>query len=218
MEQEFQQLLKLRFSEAEMAQREKLWRCLTETSLQKYFGRDLAIVDIGCGFCEFINSVKGRKKYALDVEASYRVYAADDVEFVKVEPGIAIPLHDCSCDRAFASNFFEHLRSPEALIFVLEEIFRILKPGGKIVVIQPNLALTGGAYWDFFDHTLPLTEKSLLEAMEMVGFKKDHIKRRFLPYTTKGRRLTNPIFLRIYLSIPLLQRIFGKQSLIIAKK
>ncbi|MBU0756005.1 MAG: methyltransferase domain-containing protein, partial [Planctomycetes bacterium] len=129
-----------------------------------------------------------------------------------------IPLEDQVCDRAFASNFFEHLETRDDTLAVLSEVYRVLKPGGRFVVIQPNIALVGGPYWDFFDHLLPFTEKSLLEAMEMVGFKEQYIKRRFLPYTTKGNRFTHTFFLKLYLAVPLFHWMFGRQSLIIAEK
>lgn len=216
--QDFERIYANRFSEVERATKKKLWQCLLDSYLQRFFGKDMTIIDIGCGFCEFINLVKGKKKYAYDIEAVFEKFTDTDVEFIKAQLGTPIPLADNSCDRVFASNFFEHLCSREEVIFTLREMFRILKPAGKIVVIQPNVALTGGAYWDFFDHVIPLTDKSLLEAMQMVGFKKHCVNRRFLPYTTKGFKHHNTLLLKLYLLVPPFQWIFGKQSLIIAEK
>ncbi len=52
----------------------------------------------------------------------------------------------------------------------------------------------------------------------MLDFKIKKVIPRFLPYTTKSRLPKHPLLIKIYLRIPLLWRIFGKQSLIIAEK
>ena len=63
---------------------------------------------------------------------------------------------------------------------------KILKPGGRVMVLQPNIRLSAGRYWDFIDHKVALTERSLVEAAELAGFQTEALVTRFLPYTTKG--------------------------------
>ncbi len=46
----------------------------------------------------------------------------------------------------------------------------VLRPGGRLLVLQPNIRFVGGAYWDFVDHHLPLTDRTLVEACESLGF------------------------------------------------
>lgn len=218
MNRDLEKIYDNRFSAEERASKQLLWRCLVDFYLQRFFGNDATIIDIGCGLCEFINAVKGKQKYGYDIEGNFSQFADAGTEFITAKPGQPIPLADDTCDRAFASNFFEHLLTRDDVEFVMREVFRVLKPGGRFVVIQPNIALTGGAYWDFFDHILPFTEKGLLEAMEMVGFKEHYVKRRFLPYTTKGKPKVRTFMLKLYLAVPLFHWVFGKQSLIIAEK
>ncbi len=90
-------------------------------------------------------------------------------------------------DLAFASNVFEHLRGPDALLKVLASVRTALRPGGRIMIMQPNVRLVDGAFWDFFDHTLPLSERGMTEALEVAGFGVVECRARFLPYTTKSR-------------------------------
>jgi hypothetical protein len=82
----------------------------------------------------------------------------------------------------------------------------------------PNIKFLPGAYWDFWDHYLPLTEESLREALENRGFEIEKCVGKFLPYRmTKGPRY--PLFfLRMYLRLPLAWRILGKQFLVVATK
>src|SRR5207247_9004253 len=53
----------------------------------------------------------------------------------------------------------------------------------------PYTPLSRSAYWDFIDHHVALTERSLTEAASAAGFDVEHLVPRFLPYTTKSRVL-----------------------------
>ncbi len=46
-----------------------------------------------------------------------------------------------------------------------------------------------GHYWDYFDHLIPLTDRSLAEALEMNGFRVEEQIPRFLPWTMTGSLL-----------------------------
>ena len=84
------------------------------------------------------------------------------------------------------SNYLEHLPSGDAVIAQLDVARRLLKRGGRVLVLQPNIRLVGSAYWDFIDHKVALTEKSLVEAGELAGLETEQLVKRFLPYTTKS--------------------------------
>ena len=125
---------------------------------------------------------------------------------------------DNSVDIVFASNFFEHLPDKDALFASLAEAYRVLRPAGRILVLQPNLRALGESYWDFIDHHIPLTDHSLVEALTIVGFKVIEVIPRFLPYTTCSRIPQNPILVRLYLSFPPVWRVMGGQAWIVAAK
>lgn len=118
----------------------------------------------------------------------------------------------------FTSNFFEHLDSKDELIDTLKEVHRVLKPGGKIMVLQPNIRLVGNQYWDYVDHTLPLTEKSLEEAFHLTDFGTLFRKTRFLPFTANSRIPASPILIKAYLRFPPAQLLMGKQTFVVAEK
>ena len=121
-------------------------------------------------------------------------------------------------DIAFFSNYLEHLPSTEAVLQQLRVTHAILKPGGSVVILQPNIRLIGGAYWDFIDHQTALTEKSLAEAAVMAGFKTKKVIARFLPYTTKSRIPQHPLLVRAYLNFPPAWLLLGKQTLYLGEK
>lgn len=118
----------------------------------------------------------------------------------------------------FTSNFFEHLPAKHALEQTLLEAHKALLPGGLLIAMGPNIKYLPGAYWDFFDHYLPLTELSLIEVLRKCGFEVVFCRDRFLPYTMSDGREYPVWMLRLYLKMPLTWRLFGKQFLVVARK
>ena len=118
----------------------------------------------------------------------------------------------------FTSNFFEHLPDKGCLTRTLAQAFRCLKPGGRLVAIGPNIKYLPGLYWDFYDHHTILTEASLGEALEIGGFALETFAPRFLPYTLVDAPEYPLFFVRLYLAMPWLWWIQGRQFLVVARK
>jgi SAM-dependent methyltransferase len=151
---------------------------------------------------------------AMDLNPDIRRRAAADVTVLQ---------QDCSepwslPDAVFTSNFLEHLPSKTAIDAVFHNAYRCLKPGGVFIVLGPNIKYVGGAYWDFYDHFVQLTERSLAEGMSRCGYQIEKHIDRFLPYTmSQGRQY--PIWrLKVYLTLPMIWPLFGKQFLVVARK
>lgn len=198
--------------------RSRLWETLCKHYFQKYVKRTDTVIDIPAGYCEFINSINCKRKIAIDLNPSVKKMADKNVE-VFIARSTKLPKElENSADVVFVSNFFERLADQIELLNTLQEMKKILSKDGKLLILQPNIRLVGGAYWDYLDHTLPLTEKSLTEALELSGFKVSYLKTRFLPFSTDGRMPVVPILIRIYLALPPLQFFLGKQTFVIAKK
>jgi hypothetical protein len=68
------------------------------------------------------------------------------------------------------------------------------------------------------DHHLPLSDRSMVEALELAGFRKEVVIPRFLPYTMSHRAPPRALWVRLYLLFPLAWRVWGKQFLVIARK
>ena len=217
MEYTTARLYRLRF-EKDIKIRNEIWKVLCQDFFQKYIKTTDTICDLGAGFCEFINNIKAQNKIAIDVNPESRKYAASDVQVVACKSvNLAQKIKD-KLDVVFASNFFEHLPTKEELVITVDEIRKVLKKRGRLIILMPNIWYVGSAYWDFLDHQLPLSDKSMIELLELKGFRIIEKKSKFLPYSTKGNLPKIPILVRFYLKLTPLHLIFGKQSLIVAQK
>src|SRR4030095_11669963 len=93
------------------------------------------------------------------------------------------------------SNFLEHLPDKDALRRTLQEALRCLKDRGRIICLGPNIRFLHGAYWDFWDHFLPLTDRSMIEILTLTGFTVERVEPRFLPYSLSQGLTPTPCFL-----------------------
>jgi SAM-dependent methyltransferase len=207
---------RLRFSHLQ-EYRNRVWQVLAAEFFQKYVSSEATILDLGCGWGEFINHIKADKKYAMDLnpEGADRVHP--DVNFLNQNCSRPWDLDSDSLDVIFTSNFFEHLPTKDDLAQTLAEAHRCLKPDGKIICLGPNIRYLPGRYWDFWDHHIPLTEQSLLEILQLRSFKIERCCSKFLPYTLVNTTPWPLFFLRVYLRVPLAWRILGKQFLVIGR-
>lgn len=207
-----------RFSAQERQRKAALWGVLCRRFFQRYIETKDTVMDLGAGHCDFINQIECGARIAVDTNPALGDFAAPGVR-VLIAPSTDLgAVQEASVDVVMASNFFEHLPSKAELIRTLLEIFRVLRPGGRLLVLQPNIRFTGGKYWDFIDHHLALTERSVAEALELTGFDVVEVRPRFLPYTTKSRMPQFPLLVRLYLAFPPAHRLLGEQAWVVGQK
>jgi len=206
-----------RFDEEDRTAKNAIWQELG-AYLQRFIDRDSRVLDIACDLGYFIRNVKAAERWATDIRDVGDSLPAD-VHFVRasgLELDRVLPTNHF--DVAFFSNYLEHLPSTEAVLQQLKVAFALLRPGGRVLILQPNVRLVGGAYWDFIDHQTALTDRSLAEAAEMAGFSTKKVIARFLPYTTKSRLPQHPWLVRAYLAFPPAWFLLGKQTLYLGEK
>lgn len=211
----FPQIYKQRFNNSDF--RIWLWQILVKNYFQSFFNQDDIVLDIPCGYGEFINALKVNTKIAIDINSDSKEHLKNGIRFIK-SSSIKIPLSKNSVNKIFVSNFFEHLSRRE-IGKTIKEFYRILKKGGEILVLQPNIRFCSKNYWMFFDHITPIDDRALNEVFTSYGFISSLIIKRFLPYSTKSFNIPkNELIIKLYLKLPLLWNIFGRQSFLIYKK
>lgn len=198
--------------------KDEVFKVLCADCFQRYVPAGAVVVDIAAGYCEFINNIKAERKFAVDLNPDVSKYAAPEVEVVLSSSSDLSKISDGTADIVFVSNFFEHI-TKEEIGATLQEIHRILKKGGKLLVLQPNIRYCAKDYWMFFDHITPLDDRSLTEALEINQFRVVECRPRFLPYTVHNRALPRSTgLLKLYLRLPFLQNLVGQQAFLVAQK
>jgi SAM-dependent methyltransferase len=215
---ELSQLYKLRFAEQQLPRKNAIWHVICANFIQKYIKKSDTVVDVACGYGEFINHINANKKYAVDLNADALKFLNAGIEFHQCKASDLSSVLTEQADVVFTSNFLEHLPNKNTLDLFLDEVMKALKPGGRFLILGPNLRYLAGQYWDFYDHHLGLTHLSLSEALRMKGFTIQVCIDRFLPFTTQGALPTHPWLVWAYLKIPFAWKYFGKQFFIIAQK
>lgn len=212
-----ERVYELRFADVQQY-RTEVWQILVQEFFQPIIPPHARILDIGCGWGEFINHARADAKFGMDLNPTTRERLAPGVQFLEQDCAAEWPLPDSDLDVIFSSNFFEHLRGKDELRETLGHARRCLRPGGKLICIGPNIRFLAGAYWDFWDHYLPLSEKSMQEVLELLAFNIEQCTAKFLPYQMVRRRPVPLTLVRLYIRWPWLWPFFGKQFLLIATK
>lgn len=215
---DIEKIYNTRFSPAERVEKNKLWKVLCKAFFMRFIKPDATVVDIGAGYCEFINNISCQRKIAVDINPSIEQFAQTGVEIIAEPCWDLRSLADNSVDIVFMSNFLEHLLNKQQVYDTLKESRRILKPSGKLLLLQPNIRFLANNYWDFFDHHTALSDRSLREVLELLDFDITHCYPRFLPYSTKSALPQHEIFVRLYLKLPFVWPLFGRQAFIVAEK
>ncbi len=180
--------------------RAKLWRVLCRY-LQRDIGAGSTVLELGGGYCDFINYISASEKHVIDIFDGIRNAAG---------PGVTAHVQSCTYlpnlasdtfHAVFASNLFEHLTRDE-LQATLAEVLRVLRPGGRLLIIQPNFRYAYKAYFDDYTHIQIFTDRSLADLLVASGFVVDRVVPRFLPFSVKSCGPKWPWLLRLYLSLP----------------
>jgi len=183
--------------------------------LAHWIPRDARLLDLGAGYCSFANAVDAAEKHALDAHPGFAEFAA---------PGVHTHVGRCDdlsifpaqhFDVVFASNLLEHLAGEE-LERTLREARRVLRPGGRFLLLQPNYRYCVREYFDDYTHRTVFTHVSLADCLTAHGFGVEHVEARFLPLTFKSRLPAWPWLVALYLRLP--WRPLAKQMLVVARR
>jgi dolichol-phosphate mannosyltransferase len=214
---DLQQLYRNRFGHYRES-RSAIWAVLVHDFFQAWVRRSDTVVDLGCGYGEFLNHVSAARRIGVDLNPDSAGMLEPGVEFHEGRADDLGFLPDNSVDVVFTSNLLEHLQSKAEVERTIAEARRVLKPGGHFIAMGPNIRFVHGEYWDFWDHAVPISDRSLIELLAIHHLEIVETYDRFLPYTSSSRWPQAPILVRMYLRSRMAWPIFGKQFVIRARK
>ena len=119
------------------------------------------MLEIGAGYCDWINNVEASRRVAIDIWPELPRHTAAGVEPIVLDIAKDLgTLNAGSFDTVLASNVFEHF-APDTVPVVVTGVVRMLKPGGRLLIVQPNFRLAWRAYFDDYTHRSIFTDVSL---------------------------------------------------------
>ena len=198
---------------AQDPKRAKVWRHLCDY-LSRYVGSEADVLELGAGWCDFSNLIRARRVVAMDLDATVAKVASAHVQ---AEVGDCTDLsrfEDDSFDVVFASNLLEHLDRAQSGR-LLTEAARVLRGGGRLILMQPNFRLDPGRYFDDFTHVSVFTDQSLGDYLESLGWRVEVRQARFLPLTLKSRASGLTFLVPLYLRSPI--KPMAGQMLVVAQ-
>jgi ubiquinone/menaquinone biosynthesis C-methylase UbiE len=196
------------------ARREAIWSEVC-AYLQVFVPPEAAVLDLGAGYCSFINHIVAAEKHALDLYPGFARFARPDVKtYVAGCDNLAV-FSDNQLDVVFSSNLLEHL-TRTAIEATLAEVWRVLKPSGRFILIQPNFKYSYREYFDDYTHLQPFTHLGLADWLTARGFRVERVEPRFLPFSFRSHLPKARWLARLYLRLPF--RPLAKQMLLVSQK
>lgn len=194
--------------------RNRVWKAICEY-LQPFIPPYGTVLEVGPGYCDFINQIQAGVKYAVDVNPDVARLCGPDVQFLQATPIESIDLPPHSVDVVMASNLLEHL-SPQQCSNLFDRFDDVLKATGRVIVIQPNYFYSYRRYWDDFTHVRAFSHVSLSDFLVSRGYRLLRVEKRFLPFSFKSFLPKSYWITRLYLAS--FWRPLAAQMLVIAQR
>jgi SAM-dependent methyltransferase len=176
-----------------------------------------SVLEIGAGYCDWINHVRAQRRVAVDAWPEFAKFAAPGVVPLVMDVAAGLPTLGASqFDLVLASNVLEHFE-PDTTAAIVRDVHALLRPGGRFIAIQPNFRYAWKQYFDDYTHRSVFTDVSLPALMRAGGFDIERVEGRFLPYSMQRSRVRPRTWLvRAYLRSPI--KPMAGQMLVIARR
>ncbi len=211
----YQRLYQYRFSGVDQDSRQAVWKVIA-TDIFRRMGEPEVVLDPAAGRCEFMNAIPARERWVVDSTDYGRAFRGEGIKAV-ISDIMEAELPSEHFEGVFVSNFLEHLSSPDHVYSFLTRMRSVLSDDGVIAILGPNFPYCVSEYFDCADHVLPLSHVSVAEHLYAAGFQVGEVIPRFLPFSFRGALPPSPTLTRLYLRLPMVWRVLGKQFLILAR-
>jgi cyclopropane fatty-acyl-phospholipid synthase-like methyltransferase len=194
--------------------RSVVWAALWRYYFRHRIDATDTVLDLGCGYGDFINHVIAKRRIALDLWPEFVTHIAPGIETLVTSLTDLSALEDGTIDYAFASNVVEHV-TKEEFASLLACLKTKLSARGRLTLIQPNYRYASAEYFDDYTHISIWSHVSLADFLTANGYEVIEIRPRFLPLTVISRIPVFPPLIGLYLISPF--KPLGKQMLLSAR-
>lgn len=145
------------------------------------------VLEIGSGLGVLLTKIPSDKRVGIETnDYAIKESIKRGIEVIKTDAEKELPFKDASFDVIIMNEVIEHFRKPKP---VLEECYRILSPGGKIIITTPSKG--------FFIHDMAeshFSEMTLRELRDLV--RECHLK--IITQEVNGISFLYPIFENVF--------------------
>jgi SAM-dependent methyltransferase len=184
-----------------LRERAHVWR-----EIARYVRRDVpdarVAIELGPGYCDFINAFPAEQKVAFDLNPEMLAYAEEGVDLRIEDASHLGDLPPGSVDLVFASNFLEHLESNE-VEQLLSAARKVLSDRGRLVLLQPNHRRCAEHYFDDPTHKTIFDDRNICDWLKRSDLRARRIVPGLLPFSMKSRLPKWPLLVRLYLNSPI---------------
>lgn len=191
------------------------WQALCKHFFQSYVKENAIVLELGAGYCDFINNIQAKEKIALDAWSEFSSHANSGIETHVGDVVETSKFITRKVDIVFASNLFEHLTKNQVKEALIDLKTIMASTESRLILLQPNFRLNPGRYFDDYTHESIWTENSLSDFLAANGYEIVSKFPKFLPLTVKSKIPVSEFLIWVYLKSPLKFR--AGQMLIIAK-
>lgn len=159
---------------------ERTLRNLRLKKIVRHITANSTVVDLGCGYDYYLlRSIAPRLKSAVAMDLSVQPSTDPKIEAIAHDLNTILPLRSDKFDVVVSMANLEHLSNPLRL---LKEAYRILKPGGVLILTTPSIyakpVLEFLAYRlhiisepEIRDHKMYFNRTILRDYLQQAGFK-----------------------------------------------
>lgn len=170
---------------------DRLFRHWRFREVIKHIPKNSIVCDIGCGKkALFLKDISSLIRQGIGLDEAVKNYNNSKLELKRFKVSKSIPLEKESCEVVIMMAVLEHLSNPQE---ILDETFRILKDGGKLILTTPlppakpilellafKLRLINRD--DIRSHRNYFWPKDIKKMLTKAGFKENNIKNSFFGF------------------------------------
>jgi SAM-dependent methyltransferase len=151
------------------------------------------ILEIGCSVGHH-TQFGGDRKIGIDFDfEALAIARGKGFTVTQADVQFGLPFKDASFTSIDCQHVIEHVENP---LYLMKECLRVLKPGGRAVIVTPNVRSVGFDFYIDYTHIRPFTATSLQRIAYDAGFSHHSVQ-----YSYTGIPLTKFLNHRSWLSI-----------------